>query len=118
MNPQTVLPAAPVAASDAAGAAAGPLEDRFADTGAGLAPERQRAVIERLRTILPAHCLLYREEDTRPYECDALSAFRQLPVGVALPDTEEQVRAILKACSALDVPVVARGAGTSLSGGS
>ena len=116
MNPQTAFPA--TAAADAADAGTGPLDDRFADTGARLAPERQRAVIERLRTILPAHCLLYREEDTRPYECDGLSAFRQLPVGVALPETEEQVRAILKACSALDVPVVARGAGTSLSGGS
>jgi glycolate oxidase len=93
-------------------------DDRFADLAARLSPERQRAVIERLRTVLPAYCLLYREEDTRPYECDALSAFRQLPVGVALPETEDQVRAILKACAALDVPVVARGAGTSLSGGS
>ena len=93
-------------------------DDRFADLAAKPAPERQREVVERLRAIVPDHCLLYREEDTRPYECDALSAFRQLPMVVVLPEVEEQVRAILKACRELDVPVVARGAGTSLSGGS
>ena len=93
-------------------------DDRFADLAAKPTPARQREVVERLRTILPAHCLLYREEDTRPYECDALSAFRQLPMVVTLPETEEQLRAVLKACRELDVPVVARGAGTSLSGGS
>ncbi len=95
-----------------------PAPDRFADVTAPPAAERRRAVIERLRAILPEHCLLHRDEDTRPYECDGLSAFRQMPVAVALPESEEQVRAVLKACHALDVPVVARGAGTSLSGGS
>ncbi len=93
-------------------------EDRFADLGAAPSPARRREVIERLRATVPAHCLLFREEETRPYECDALSAYRQLPIAVVLPESEAQLRAVLKACRELDVPVVARGAGTSLSGGS
>jgi glycolate oxidase len=52
-----------------------------------------------------------------PYECDGLTAYRQRPLVVALPETEAQVAAVLKACYTLDVPVVARGAGTGLSGG-
>ncbi|MCW5639663.1 MAG: FAD-binding protein, partial [Rubrivivax sp.] len=52
-----------------------------------------------------------------PYECDGLTAYRERPLAVALPETEEQVAALLKACRALRVPVVARGAGTGLSGG-
>ena len=65
---------------------------------------------------LPAHCVLFREEDTRPYECDGLSLYRALPV-VALPETEEQVQAVMRICKRLNAPVVARGAGTGLSGG-
>jgi glycolate oxidase len=61
--------------------------------------------------------VLYEEEDTRPYECDGLTAYRRLPMVVALPETEEQVRRILQTCSSLKVPVVPRGAGTGLSGG-
>ena len=93
-------------------------EPRFTDLAAAPTPQRQAQVAQRLRRCLPAHCVLFREEDTRPYECDALSAFRQLPMVVALPETEAQVREVLLACRELDVPVVARGAGTSLSGGS
>ncbi len=70
-----------------------------------------------LREFLPARAVLHEEEDTRPYECDGLTAYRQLPMVVALPETEEQVQRILKTCSALGVPVVPRGAGTGLSGG-
>ena len=67
--------------------------------------------------LLPAHALLWQAEDTIPYECDGLTAYRERPMVVALPETEAQVSAVLKACHALDVPVVARGAGTGLSGG-
>ena len=74
-------------------------------------------VVAALRAFLPERALLHEEEDTRPYECDGLTAYRQLPMVVALPETEEQVRQILKTCSALGVPVVPRGAGTGLSGG-
>ena len=80
-------------------------------------PVRQRQVADALRAILPAHCVLHREEETRPYECDGLSAYRQVPMVVALPETEEQVAAVLRTCHALQVPVVPRGAGTGLSGG-
>jgi len=90
---------------------------RHADIEAAAPPERQSEVVTRLRAVLAAHCVLYREEDTRPYECDGLSAFRQLPMVVALPENEEEVRQVLRICRDLDVPVVARGAGTGLSGG-
>jgi len=77
----------------------------------------QQDVVAALKTVTPAHCILYREEDTRPYECDGLSLYRALPMVVVLPETEAQVCAILKTCQTLNVPVVARGAGTGLSGG-
>ncbi len=79
--------------------------------------ERQRAVVAALRTFLPDHCILWREEDTRPYECDGLTLYRQVPMVVALPETEEQVARIARTCCDLDVPIVPRGAGTGLSGG-
>jgi len=75
------------------------------------------ALLERLRAILNPDSLLVDEEDTRPYECDGLTLHRQLPMVVALPETEAQVVSILKACHELRVPVVPRGAGTGLSGG-
>ena len=66
---------------------------------------------------MPKHALLWHNEDTTPYECDGLTAYRQRPLLVALPETEEQVQAVLQTCHRLNVPVVARGAGTGLSGG-
>jgi glycolate oxidase len=77
----------------------------------------QSTLVDTLRALLPAHALLWRTEDTTPYECDGLTAYRERPLAVALPETEEQVSAILAACHRLGVPVVARGAGTGLSGG-
>jgi len=79
--------------------------------------ERQAQVVQALSACLPKHALLWQLEDTTPYECDGLSAYRQRPLVVALPETESQVQAVLRACHALGVPVVARGAGTGLSGG-
>jgi glycolate oxidase len=79
--------------------------------------ELQAKVLQALKPLLPSHALLYQSEDTTPYECDGLTAYRARPLLVALPETEAQVAAVLKACYALDVPVVARGAGTGLSGG-
>ena len=78
---------------------------------------RQSQVIERLAAVLPAHAMLWRSEDTVPFECDGLTAYRQRPMVVALPETEAQVAAVLRECHVLGVPVVARGAGTGLSGG-
>jgi glycolate oxidase len=79
--------------------------------------ERQREAVRALRAILPERSVLWQEEDTRPYECDGLTAYRRLPMVVALPETGEEVRRALAACHALGVPVVPRGAGTGLSGG-
>ena len=75
------------------------------------------ALAARLKAILPAHCLLLDEEDLRPYECDGLTAYRELPMAVCLPENEAQVVEVLRTCHHLGVPVVARGAGTGLSGG-
>ena len=79
--------------------------------------ERQALVVRQLQAIVPAHALLWNNEDTTPYECDGLTAYRQRPLVVVLPETYAQIQAVLKTCHALDVPVVARGAGTGLSGG-
>ena len=82
-----------------------------------LSLSRRHEVARALREFLPARAVLFDEEDTRPYECDGLTAYRQLPMVVALPETEEQVRRTLQVCSSMNVPVVPRGAGTGLSGG-
>ena len=74
-------------------------------------------MVRALEACLPSHTLLWNKEDTTPYECDGLSAYRQRPLVVALPETQAQVQAVLRTCYALEVPVVARGAGTGLSGG-
>ncbi len=79
--------------------------------------ERQAQVVKALLQVLPQHALLYTSEDTVPYECDGLTAYRARPLCVALPETADQVQAVLQTCHALEVPVVARGAGTGLSGG-
>jgi glycolate oxidase len=78
---------------------------------------RQREVAAALRAFLPQRAVLFDEEDTRPYECDGLTAYRQLPMVVALPESEAQVQRVLATCAAMGVPVVPRGAGTGLSGG-
>ena len=77
----------------------------------------QKNISEKLREFLPGRAVLWQVEDTRPYECDGLTAYRGLPMVVALPETEEQVRRVLKSCCSMGVPVVPRGAGTGLSGG-
>ncbi|MBY0475890.1 MAG: FAD-binding protein [Nitrosomonas sp.] len=74
-------------------------------------------LVNKLRAILPHEAVLYETEDLKPYECDGLSAYRQLPLVVVLPHTEEQIVKILQLCHATSTPVVARGAGTGLSGG-
>jgi glycolate oxidase len=78
---------------------------------------RRQQVAAALRARLPERCVLSDPEDTRPYECDGLAAYRQLPMIVTLPSTEDEVLAILNVCRELNVPIVPRGAGTGLSGG-
>src|SRR5215203_6042880 len=79
--------------------------------------QRQADVVAALGAVLPAHALLWHREDTVPYECDGLTAYREQPLVVVLPETEKQVADVLATCHRLEVPVVARGAGTGLSGG-
>ncbi len=73
--------------------------------------------VRRLQAVLPPHCLLLAREDVKPFETDGLTAFRNTPDLVALPETEEQVKEVLRACRETGTPVVCRGAGTGLSGG-
>jgi len=75
------------------------------------------SLLKRLASRIPAHCILTREEDTRPYECDGLSLYRSLPPVVVLPENEAQIIEVVQACKAFNVPIVPRGAGTGLSGG-
>src|SRR5215472_13858760 len=70
-----------------------------------------------LRAVLPEECVLERAEERRPYECDGLTAFRELPAVVVLPRSDAEVRETLLTCHRLKVPLVARGSGTGLSGG-
>lgn len=71
----------------------------------------------KLRCFLPHDAVLDEMEDLKPYECDGLSAYRQTPMIVVLPQTEDEVVKILAICHTTKTPVVARGAGTGLSGG-
>ena len=77
----------------------------------------RRKIGERLRRVLPADGVLVHPEELRPFECDGLSAYRQLPLAVAMPTDVAGVQAVLNACRDERVPVVTRGAGTGLSGG-
>ena len=79
--------------------------------------QRQAEVAAALSEILPRAAILFRAEDTVAYECDALTAYRTSPMVVVLPETEAQVAATLRLCHRMGVPIIARGAGTGLSGG-
>lgn len=74
-------------------------------------------LIARLSAVLPPESLLHEREDLKPFECDGMTAYQRVPLLVALPSDENQVRAVLKICHEGRVPVVFRGAGTGLSGG-
>ena len=77
----------------------------------------RKSLAGQLSRFLPAEAVLTTEEDLRPYECDGLSAYHRLPLLAVLPESIEQVQAVLQLCQHENVPVVARGAGTGLSGG-
>ena len=74
-------------------------------------------LIDELCSIVSSDSVLFEKEDLKPYECDGLSAYRAIPLVVVLPETIEQVQKVLGLCHHYSVPVVARGAGTGLSGG-
>lgn len=78
---------------------------------------QQTALVAAISRFLPADDILASEEERRPYECDGLAAYRQLPMLVVLPETIEQVQQVMRVCAEQQVPVVSRGAGTGLSGG-
>ncbi|OYU38342.1 MAG: FAD-binding oxidoreductase [Pseudorhodobacter sp. PARRP1] len=79
---------------------------------------RKSAITARLRSVLPADAVISDPAETRAYECDALTAYRCAPMAAVLPRTTEEVAAVLRICHQEGVPVVPRGAGTSLAGGS
>jgi len=84
----------------------------------GALPRPDKAkLLAQLSDAMPSLEILHTLEDLRPYECDGLSAYRVVPLLVVLPDQIDQVQTILKLCHSNNVPVVARGAGTGLSGG-
>src|SRR6188508_2027306 len=78
---------------------------------------RRAEIVAALQTIVPGEGVIAHEREMRPYESDGLTAYRQLPFVVVLPETTEQVSQVLAYCHANDIRVVPRGAGTSLSGG-
>jgi len=78
---------------------------------------RRSKILTALSGIVPGESVIANEDELRVYECDGLSAYRQLPMAVVLPETTAQVSAILKYCYDEGIKIVPRGAGTSLSGG-
>src|SRR5579864_6081048 len=92
-------------------------EPAHSNTAATPSAARKSAVAATLRKVLPADGVLSQDEELRPYECDGLTAFRQIPLAVVLPRTEAEIREILAVCRRFDVPLVPRGSGTGLSGG-
>src|SRR3954467_5358812 len=78
---------------------------------------RRDRIVAGLRAIQPGEGVIDSERQMRPYESDGLTAYRQLPMVVVLPETTEQVSAVLRYCHENGIKVVPRGAGTSLSGG-
>ena len=78
---------------------------------------RKVELVARLKTVLPADAVIEDEAETRAYECDALAAYRCPPLVAVLPATTQEVSDVLRICHDMGVPVVPRGAGTSLAGG-
>jgi len=74
-------------------------------------------LVAQLTAVLPPASLLHEREDLKPFECDGMTAYQRLPLMVALPENEDEVRQVLRICHMNGVPVVFRGAGTGLSGG-
>lgn len=79
--------------------------------------DNRDSICASLKTIVPAHCVVDSQESMRAFDADGLSAYRQLPLAVVLPETVAQIAAVMKWCHQEGIKVVPRGAGTSLSGG-
>lgn len=89
----------------------------FSEPQQPMSEPTRTTLIKEFLQILPVESVLKDDEELLPYESDGLSVYQQKPPIVVLPETIEQVQSILKTCNRLKVPVVARGAGTGLSGG-
>ena len=89
---------------------------RMPELDAGILGRRDR-IVAALRSIVPGEGVIAGEREMRPYETDGLTAYRQLPMVVVLPETTQQVAEVLRYCHDEGIKVVPRGAGTSLSGG-
>lgn len=89
----------------------------LADESRPIDPRQRQALIAELRAVLPPESVLDQPEQLRPYECDGLSVYRRLPMLVVLPETLDQVQAVVRICRGHCLPLIARGAGTGLSGG-
>ncbi len=89
---------------------------KFLEPRAKIVAGRDRIIAD-LKDILPADCLVHEPRELVPFETDAFVSYRRLPLAVALPKTTEEVAAVMKYCHRYGIPVVPRGAGTSLSGG-
>lgn len=94
-----------------------PGELKFARLDQALEPNARETLVQALLKVLPAESVITHEEGLKPYECDGLTGYRHLPAVVVLPHTEEQASQVLSICHQQNIPVVARGAGTGLSGG-
>jgi glycolate oxidase len=79
---------------------------------------RKASIVDQLLQVLPADAVLHDPLETRAYECDALTAYRCQPLAVVLPRSTAEVSAVLRLCHSMGVPVIPRGSGTSLAGGS
>lgn len=79
--------------------------------------DRRDDICAVLKSIVPADCVIDSRESMRAFDADGLSAYRQLPLAVVLPETVDQIAAVMKWCHKQGVKIVPRGAGTSLSGG-
>ncbi|WP_312808076.1 FAD-binding oxidoreductase [Agrobacterium cavarae] len=89
---------------------------QFLQPRAAVLSARDRIVSD-LADLLPPECLVHEPRELMPFETDAFVSYRRMPLAVALPKTTAQVAAVLKYCHRYGIPVVPRGAGTSLSGG-
>src|SRR5690625_1841424 len=89
----------------------------FAEADQDFSHIDKQAVVTALKDALPAQMVLHTDEQLRPYECDGFMLMTHVPLAVVLPETEAQVVIAIQICSKLGVPIVARGAGTGLSGG-
>jgi len=89
----------------------------LADESKPVDPQQRQRLIAELRAVLPPESVLDQPEQLRPYECDGLSVYRRLPMLVVLPETPDQVQAVVRICRRHHIPLIARGAGTGLSGG-